>query len=259
MSTLFEQFLVESRELVEAAGGALLRLEKDLGDGDAVNAVFRAFHTLKGATGLFDWPAFTRLVHVAEDRLAAVRDGRAPATPELVDRLLAVLDQCGRWIDAIEAHETLPADAAEQGRRLEAALSGTEGAADDVPAGRPPGFDWLDGTGVADPRPLTAVAYDPDPDCFFNGDDPLALVRRIPELVWLRIEPTAPWPADLAGFDPYRCRLRFRALSAAPQDDIAPVFRTAPDQVRFATMPPAAPPAAPEPAPATAPPPEGAL
>jgi len=263
MSSLFEQFLVESRELVEAAGAGLLRLEKDVGDRDAVNEVFRAFHTLKGATGLFDWPAFTRLVHATEDLLDAVRDGRARATPELVDRLLAVLDQCGRWIDAIEATEALPADADAQGRRLAqalfGALSGATDTAEETPAPRPPGFDWLDGTGVTDARPLTAVAYDPDPECFFNGDDPLALVRRIPELVWLRIEPTAPWPADLATLDPYRCVLRFRALSAAPQDDIAPVFRTAPDQVRFATMPPAAPPAAPEPAPATAPPPEGAL
>ena len=261
MSSLFEQFLVESRELVEAAGAGLLRLEKDVGDRDAVNEVFRAFHTLKGATGLFDWPAFTRLVHAAEDLLDAVRDGRARATPELVDRLLAVLDQCSRWIDAIEATEALPADADAQGRRLAAALSGATGTAEETPAARPPGFDWLDGTGVADARPLTAVAYDPDPECFFNGDDPLALVRRIPELVWLRIEPTTPWPAGLAGFDPYRCVLRFRALSAAPQADIAPVFRTAPDQVRFAALPPAAPPAAPEPAPTPVapPPPEGAL
>ncbi|HYH20346.1 MAG TPA: chemotaxis protein CheA [Azospirillum sp.] len=261
MSSLFEQFLVESRELVEAAGGGLLRLEKDVGDRDAVNEVFRAFHTLKGATGLFDWPPFTRLVHVAEDLLDAVRVGRTPATPELVDRLLAILDQCSRWIDAIETHEALPADADEQGRRLGAALSGTTGGTGEASAGRPAGFDWLDGTGVQDARPLTAVAYDPDPECFFNGDDPLALVRRIPELVWLRIEPAAPWPADLAGFDPYRCVLRFRALSAAGRADIAPLFRAAPDQVRFAAVPPAGQEPAPTPAAsiAAAPPPESAL
>ncbi|WP_029006968.1 chemotaxis protein CheA [Azospirillum halopraeferens] len=250
MTALFEQFLVESREILETANAGLLRLERNHADADAVNEVFRAFHTLKGATGLFDWPVFTRLLHAAEDLLATVRDGRSSVTPGLIDGLFAVLDQAARWIDHIEAHGGLPGDAAGAARALQTSLSGGGPAAGAAGSGELPAlFDWVveltpgERAAVVQAAPgaegtLTAVAYDPDPDCFFNGDDPLAVVRRIPGLVLLRIEPVTPWP-PLAGLDPYRCLLRLRALTTAPESEVAALFRSAPDQVRFAAVPPA--------------------
>ncbi|MGQ9369623.1 chemotaxis protein CheA [Azospirillum sp. ST 5-10] len=243
MNPLFDQFLLESREILEAADAALLRLERDHGDAEAVNEAFRAFHTLKGGTGLFDWPVFTRLLHAGEDVLAAVRDGRATAGGDLVDGLLAVLDQAARWVDHIEAHGALPGDAAAAARGLEAALTGRGGQAGADPQGLPPEFDWVVELTEAERRAaaahrgaLTAVVYDPDPECFFNGDDPLAFVRRVPGLILVRIDPAAPWP-DLGSLDPYRCQVRFRLLSTAAESDIAPAFRAAPDQVRFAAVP----------------------
>ncbi|HYG90435.1 MAG TPA: chemotaxis protein CheA [Azospirillum sp.] len=259
MSELFDQFLIESRELLDSVGSGLLLLEKNLDDKAAVNELFRAFHTLKGATALFDWPAFTHLVHAAEDLLSVVRSGDVAATPDLIDRLFAVADQSSRWVDHIEAHQELPADAGEHARRLEERLRAAPETAAVSGTALPDAFAWLTdltreerealrGAGGT----LTAVAYDPDPECFFNGDDPLALCRRIPHLVLLRIETASPLP-DLTSLDPYRCLLRFRAISAAPQGDVVPVFRTAPDQVRFAPVPPdlagAPQPAIPKPAP----------
>ncbi|WP_448190798.1 chemotaxis protein CheA [Azospirillum sp. sgz301742] len=242
MSELFDQFLIESRELLDTVGAGLLRLERNLDDKATINELFRAFHTMKGATALFDWPAFTHLVHAAEDLLAAVRSGDVAVTPDLIDRLFAAADQSARWVDHIEAHRDLPADAGEQARRLEESLRAAPEAGPDA-AVLPDAFAWLkdlsheerEALRTAGPA-LTAVAYDPDPECFFNGDDPLALCRRIPRLVLLRVESVAPLP-ELAALDPYRCLLRFRAVSAAPVGDVAPVFRTAPDQVRIAPVP----------------------
>ncbi|HYH38112.1 MAG TPA: chemotaxis protein CheA [Azospirillum sp.] len=263
MSELFDQFLIESRELLDGIGAGLLRLERNLEDKAAVNELFRAFHTLKGGTALFDWPAFTHLVHAAEDLLASVRSGEVAATADLIDRLFAVADQSSRWIDHIAEHGGLPADAGERARVLEERLRAVPG--DAVPdVTLPDAFGWLrdlsreerEALRAAGPA-LTAIAYDPDPECFFNGDDPLALCRRIPRLVLLRVEAAEPLP-DLAALDPYRCLLRIRAISAAPAGDVAPAFRTAPDQVRIAPVPadlvgpaPAPPPAAPAPGAAT--------
>ena len=253
MNPLFDQFIVEARELLAMANASLLGLERDGTDAVAVNDLFRALHTLKGATGLFDMPAFTRLVHAGEDALTALRGGRLALSPELADLLFQLLDQCARWVDRLEAEETMPTDADATSRSLEGALRahlGEEAPPSDeagAPADGP--FAWTGrltdaerqavAAGLEPGSALTAIAYDPIPDCFFTGDDPLELCRRIPGLRLLRIEPTGPWP-DLIAFDPYRCALRFRALSAAPRDEVEAVFRTVPDQFRVATIPLAA-------------------
>lgn len=240
MTALFDQFIEEARDLLEEAGASLLALERDPADRDAVDALFRAFHTLKGATGLFDMAPFTRLVHAGEDALSALRDGRRSLTPDLADRLFRALDQGARWVTALDTAGALPEDAAETARRLSAGLV-TEPVPADFPVAA--GLEWAEAldddrrraAGLADGGTLTALAYDPDPDCFFTGDDPLALCQRIPDLRFLSIEPPDPLP-PLAGFDPYRCLLRFRALSGAPAAEIAALFRSVPDQVRIGVV-----------------------
>lgn len=257
MSELFDQFVVEAQELLETAGGALLALERDPADRASVDELFRAFHTLKGASGLFDMAAFTRLVHAGEDMLSLLRDGRRSMTPELADRLFRALDQCARWVAALEDSGALPADAAQAADTLVRRLSGVsaEGAAGGgEAAGEADAFPWVaalagedrEAAGVAAAGGvLTAIDYGPDPDCFFTGDDPLALFRRVPDLRLLRIEPAEPLP-PLAQMDPYRCLLRFRALSGAAVEAVTPAFRSVPDQVRIGsvTLAPAAAPAA---------------
>ncbi|QCO18324.1 chemotaxis protein CheA (plasmid) [Azospirillum brasilense] len=241
MSALFEQFVLESRELLEAAGAALLRLERDPIDKAAVNDLFRALHTLKGATALFDMAPFTRMVHAGEDALMAVRDGRAAMTGDLADRLLELLDTGAAWVDGLESSQSLPDDADARARSQEAGLrAALGGPAEATGGGTPAGFAWVDDLPAAERakaagRTVTAIAYDPTEDCFFAGDDPLDLCRRIPDLLLLRIESAVAWP-PLSDLDPYRCALRFRALSGAPKDELTRLFRGVPDQVALATV-----------------------
>lgn len=241
MSALFEQFVLESRELLEAAGAALLRLERDPTDKAPINDLFRALHTLKGATALFDLAPFTRMVHAGEDALMAVRDGRAAMSGELADRLLALLDIGAAWVDGLERSQSLPDDADARAQAQEAGLrAALGGTAESAGSGTPAGFAWVDELPEADRakaagRTVTAIAYAPAEDCFFAGDDPLDLCRRIPDLLLLRIEATGAWPA-LTDLDPYRCALRFRALSGAPKDELMRLFRGVPDQVSLATI-----------------------
>lgn len=241
MSALFEQFVLESRELLEAAGAALLRLERDPTETAAINDLFRALHTLKGATALFDMAPFTRMVHAGEDALMAVRDGRAVMSGDLADRLLDLLDIGAAWVDGLEHHQSLPDDADTRAQAQEAGLRAALGRpAEAADSGTPAGFAWVDDLPEADRataagRTVTAIAYDPAEDCFFAGDDPLDLCRRVPDLLLLRIEAAGAWP-PLTDFDPYRCALRFRALSGASKDELTRLFRGVPDQVSLATV-----------------------
>ena len=53
---LLEQFLSESRDLLEDTGKKLMQLEDAPNDQDILNELFRCVHTLKGNSGLFTFP-----------------------------------------------------------------------------------------------------------------------------------------------------------------------------------------------------------
>jgi len=112
MNEFLEQFVLESRELVEQATADLLALEKAPHDAARMDSVFRAFHTLKGGAGIVDFIAMEHAVHAAEDGLAAVRSGERTMTAALVGDCLACLDQVVQWLDAIDRTGELPASAA---------------------------------------------------------------------------------------------------------------------------------------------------
>ena len=86
---------------------------------------------------------------------------------------------------------------------------------------------------------LFRIVYEPDPRCFFNGDDPLKLVAGLPGLVALRISPREDWPA-LASFDPFQCNLRIDALTLGEEAAVRHAFRLVSDQVRIAEVHPEA-------------------
>jgi two-component system chemotaxis sensor kinase CheA len=240
---LLEQFIIEGRELVAAAADDLLAIERDPAGTARIDGAFRAVHTLKGSVGLFDFAPMGDMLHAAEDVLSAVRAGRLAAARPVLDALLECIGTSEDWIDAIARDQHLPADAAAEAARLSGALRACE-------AGAPPPRDaiatpslapqgWVQallaraaGLDMPAGTPLAALHYVPASDCFVLGDDPLAIVRGLPGLVLVHVEPREPWRLD--AFDPFRCNLRVEALSTAPAADIQAHFRTRTDQCAVA-------------------------
>lgn len=97
MSSAFESeiladFLLEAGELVAGLGDQLLALEADPTDPGVLNAVFRAFHTVKGGAGFLAIEPMVQLCHRGEDLLNEARAGRVRLGGEHIDALLAALD-----------------------------------------------------------------------------------------------------------------------------------------------------------------------
>jgi two-component system, chemotaxis family, sensor kinase CheA len=69
-----ELFLTESRDNLVAVNEALLRLERDARDSAAIDAAFRAVHTIKGMAGVMGYGAVSDLAHDMEALLAGARD-----------------------------------------------------------------------------------------------------------------------------------------------------------------------------------------
>ncbi|WP_244496567.1 chemotaxis protein CheA [Methylobacterium indicum] len=240
---LIGDFVAEARELVEAAAEDLLALDA-AADPAVLNRVFRAVHTLKGSVALFDWPAMLAVLHAAEDGLSAARAGRLPAA-DLVDPSLATLDAAGRWTEAIAATGRLPDGAGAEAERIlaryRALLGPDEAGSGPATAGMPQGpvprwaSDLLAESGPHPDGPLTALLYVPRADCFFAGDDPLALVRRLPGLVALRLHPAAPWP-PVETLDVFACNLALTLLTTDAPAAVDAVFRLVRDQITAATI-----------------------
>ncbi|WP_203236464.1 Hpt domain-containing protein, partial [Methylobacterium crusticola] len=133
MSDLVAEFVVEARELVQSATEDLLVLEAAPADAAALDRVFRAFHTLKGSVGLFDFPPFLAVLHAAEDGFSAVRAGTLAVGAALIDLSLETLDAAALWTDAVAASGRLPpgveADASRLTGRYRALLGRPSGPA----------------------------------------------------------------------------------------------------------------------------------
>ncbi len=71
---LLEEFITESRDLIASAEAALLELETDPENAEALNIVFRAFHTIKGTSGFLGLGHISTLAHGAESFFSRIRD-----------------------------------------------------------------------------------------------------------------------------------------------------------------------------------------
>src|ERR1700733_10770142 len=109
MNEFLQQFLLESRDLVLQATDGLLLLEKSPADAERLDAVFRAFHTLKGGAGIVEFAAMEDELHSTETLLTEARTGRRTLTAALIGDCLTSLDRVSQWLDALEQTGELPA------------------------------------------------------------------------------------------------------------------------------------------------------
>jgi len=73
-SALLSEFITENRDLIAGAETALLKLEADPENAEALHTVFRAFHTIKGTSVFLGLDHISTLAHRAESFLSRIRD-----------------------------------------------------------------------------------------------------------------------------------------------------------------------------------------
>ena len=134
---ILADFLVEAGELVGGLSGQLLELEAAPTEPELLNAVFRAFHTIKGGAGFLGVTPMVELCHHAEDLLNEARAQRVVLAPGHLDALLAAVDSVQAMLAALGSGEApLPAVPALL-QQLAPALAHTEAASIPAPAPAP--------------------------------------------------------------------------------------------------------------------------
>ncbi|ERH07308.1 MAG: chemotaxis protein histidine kinase related kinase [Halonotius sp. J07HN4] len=100
-------FVAESEEGITELNNALLDLEADPDDDDAMDSIFRIAHTLKGNASAMGFESVSELAHEMEDLLDEVREGQIDVDIELMDLLFDSVDYLDAMVgDIAEDGET---------------------------------------------------------------------------------------------------------------------------------------------------------
>ena len=262
MNPLLEQFLSEARESLQSIGERLMQLEQDPENAELMTELFRYVHTLKGNSGLFDFPELTRVLHAGEDLMDAIQNGAIGFSLQIADLLLDLMDFVGMLCDEIESNGRIDSAHAAASVRLAEALrnSTTKSSCPPEPEATstetPPATEGMvesDVQALLSHIPeqirmdayraalkgteLQLLAYIPDEGCFFSGDDPFYQARHTPGILWGDISVRSPWP-PLAQLDAYCCCLDFHIFAAASSADLVEYYRYFSDQVKITPIAP---------------------
>jgi two-component system chemotaxis sensor kinase CheA len=172
-------FREEAVDLFEELDTALLALEAEPKDVEAINRVFRAMHTIKGSGGTAGFTHMSGFAHHVEDVFNQARDGRANINSEVVDAALKACDLLKQMLREPTGDEAarLDADAAAVAESLAraagvgapaahpAAAAVVPAAAAAAAAAAAPAAALVRFAMVIRPKPGHAPARDGDPAC----------------------------------------------------------------------------------------------
>jgi len=123
MREIINDFIVESKETLENLDRKYIELEKSPEDPDLLNSIFRAVHTIKGASGFLGFDQVVDVSHKAESVLNKLRQKELLLSPAITGALLKAFDMIKVLIGHIEAEDGLREDISGQVKALEDILS----------------------------------------------------------------------------------------------------------------------------------------
>ncbi len=159
---LIKDFIEEAKEHLASIELNLISLEADPTDREAINAVFRPFHSIKGVAGFLNLKSIHELSHEVENLLDEARSGAIDVTDSVIDIVLSAVDILKVLLGELEA--ALGSSQAELSanlvdtflRRLRSFKPGESPPVEREPV--PKVGEILTGKGVADPETVEETA-----------------------------------------------------------------------------------------------------
>jgi two-component system, chemotaxis family, sensor kinase CheA len=145
---IVREFLLESLEALSQLEARILSLEGDDSGPEAVDAIFRSVHTIKGVANHLEYANLGALAHAGESLLSDIRDRLRSSDVDVVDALLALVDELRAGLEAIADQGT---DESLDYSALVQRLQDLRVAPDDD-------------QGIPPASPITGLAPEPEPD-----------------------------------------------------------------------------------------------
>lgn len=221
MQRFHAAFFDEAAEHLAAMEEALLSLERTPEEPELLHSIFRAAHSIKGASGTFGFSDIAHFTHHLESLLDRMRDGEILPSHDLVELLLHSADTLGALVAAAKDGGPLPAEVEAITQNLEKAL------------GRGPESAPATTDKVAVPAPANQelaeyrITFAPGQDLMRNGMDPLLVLRDLAEVgEILEVTPDTSRIPDLRELVPDECYLGWtiRLRTNRSQEDVQAIF-----------------------------------
>lgn len=135
---LLKDFFMEAELQVETFEQNILVLENEPHNKEAVDEIFRAAHTLKGAAGTVQMDELTHFTHLCEDTLDEIRAGKVEVTPKVVDIILEAIDIIKAMLEARADGDVYQEDTSAVSGKLEELIGGAQPEAEKPTAKKKP-------------------------------------------------------------------------------------------------------------------------
>lgn len=99
---IIREFIAESLENLATIEVKLIHLEENPDDLEAINDIFRPFHTIKGISSYLNLDKINSLSHSAENLLDKARDGEIKIDEAIIDIILESVDTLKRMIIGLQ-------------------------------------------------------------------------------------------------------------------------------------------------------------
>ncbi len=250
LATAQAGFLDEAQDMLRQFEEALLAMEEDPQDAEAINCAFRAAHTIKGTAGLFGFDAVVAFTHEVETVLDAMRDGKLALDDRAMALLLQGRDQMERLLGEIGQSEADP-EVARLSVQIGDGLRALQGGASTAPHPTPE----APSTGAQAVSPQTAdtpsaaegsvwhLSLRMGDDALRNALDPLSFIRYLSQVGHVEgIRTLLERVPALEQLDPEGCRIGFeiRLCSTASREEIEQVFSFLAEDCDLAVIDPGA-------------------
>jgi two-component system chemotaxis sensor kinase CheA len=199
-------FFEESFEGLEVMESGLVDLEVGSPDIEAINAIFRAAHSIKGGSGTFGFSAISDFTHVLETLLDEMRAGKREVTRDAVDVLLLAVDSLRSMLDAARSGTDFDAQAvADVHHKLEEQLH--HGAA---PITTTAAAAAAQDEAVSAAQGLWRIEFVPELHLFATGNDPVRILRELERLGAFSAEVDLSRMPEYGIYDPETCYSTWR-------------------------------------------------
>lgn len=100
------EFLVESKEMLEQLDQQFVTLESDPNNTELLNEIFRVLHSMKGSAGFLGFTRLVDVTHRAENILNRLRQSEMALTPHVINIILEAVDVVKALMEDIRASGT---------------------------------------------------------------------------------------------------------------------------------------------------------
>lgn len=248
LSQFHQVFFEESFEGLEVMESSLMELDPNAVDGEIINSIFRAAHSIKGGSATFGFDVVADFTHVLETLLDEIRDGKRGITQDGIDLFLRAVDCLRELLSQLQQGDEPETEVAQELKQaFEAILRDSDGGS---------GGDAGAAAGPAEPASASEqsdaaaaetrwhVYFRPGTDTLRTGNDPMRMLRELAALGDIALAPVVDALPSFSALEPECCYLAWEiSLSGAiEKEQIEEIFEWVADEseIRISAQAPAA-------------------